>query len=131
MARLAFGLKHPYLKWRGWRESRAKAGGEPSGPGGNQLARESWKTREARRVATVAKHAARRKELKEKARKGDFEAIEALHLLPRDASPVRVKNRCSITGRASGYMRKFGLSRQTFREMAHRGLIPGVRKASW
>ncbi len=95
------------------------------------MAREAWKTREKRRIATVAKYAARRKELKEKASKGDFEAIEALHLLPRDASPIRVKNRCNITGRASGYMRKFGLSRQTFREFAHRGLIPGVRKASW
>jgi small subunit ribosomal protein S14 len=95
-------------------------------PGGDQhhqdlekkMARESWKTREARRIATVA-------ELK---KKGDY---EALALLPRDASPCRVKNRCSITGRASGYMRKFGVSRQTFRELAHRGLIPGVRKASW
>jgi small subunit ribosomal protein S14 len=95
------------------------------------MAREAWKTREARRIATVAKYAAKRNELKAKARKGDLEAIEAMHLLPRDASPIRVKNRCSITGRASGYMRKFGLSRQTFREFAHRGLIPGVRKASW
>ena len=95
------------------------------------MARESWKTREKRRIATVAKYAEKRKDLKEKARKGDYEAQEALHLLPRDASPIRVKNRCSITGRASGYIRKFGVSRQTFRELAHRGLIPGVRKASW
>ena len=86
------------------------------------MARESWKTREARRIATVAKYADKRAELK---KKGDY---EALALLPRDASPCRVKNRCSITGRASGYMRKFGVSRQTFRELAHRGLIPGVRK---
>jgi small subunit ribosomal protein S14 len=95
------------------------------------MARESWKTREKRRIATVAKYAEKRKDLKEKARKGDMDAMEALHLLPRDASPIRVKNRCSITGRASGYIRKFGVSRQTFRELAHRGLIPGVRKASW
>ena len=95
------------------------------------MAREAWKTREKRRIATVAKYAEKRKDLKEKARKGDMEAMEALHLLPRDASPIRVKNRCSITGRASGYIRKFGVSRQTFRELAHRGLIPGVRKASW
>ena len=95
------------------------------------MAREAWKTREKRRIATVAKYAEKRKDLKEKARKGDMDAMEALHLLPRDASPIRVKNRCSITGRASGYIRKFGVSRQTFRELAHRGLIPGVRKASW
>ena len=95
------------------------------------MAREAWKTREKRRIATVAKYAEKRKDLKEKARKGDMDAMEALHLLPRDASPIRVKNRCSITGRAGGYIRKFGVSRQTFRELAHRGLIPGVRKASW
>ena len=95
------------------------------------MAREAWKTREKRRIATVAKFAEKRKDLKEKARKGDMDAMEALHLLPRDASPIRVKNRCSITGRASGYIRKFGVSRQCFRELAHRGLIPGVRKASW
>jgi small subunit ribosomal protein S14 len=89
------------------------------------MAREAWKTREARRVATVAKYAAVRAELKAK---GDYEGLAKL---PRDASPVRVKRRCSITGRASGFMRKFGLSRQTFREMAHRGLIPGVTKSSW
>ena len=89
------------------------------------MAREAWKTREARRIATVAKYAAKRAELKSK---NDY---EGLALLPRDASPTRVKRRCSITGRASGYIRKFGVSRQTFRELAHRGLIPGVRKASW
>lgn len=95
------------------------------------MARESWKTREKKRVATVARYAAIRAELKDKARKGDFEAIMQLAELPRDASPTRVKNRCNITGRSHGYMRKFGLSRQTFREMAHRGLIPGVTKSSW
>jgi small subunit ribosomal protein S14 len=95
------------------------------------MAREAWKTREAKRRATVAKYATVRAELKEKARKGDYEANLALQSLPRDASPCRVKNRCSITGRASGFVRKFGVSRQCLREMAHRGLIPGVRKASW
>ncbi len=95
------------------------------------MARESWKTREKKRVDTVARYAAVRAELKEQARKGDFEAIMKLAQLPRDSSPVRVKRRCSITGRASGYMRQFGLSRQTFRELAHRGLIPGVTKSSW
>jgi small subunit ribosomal protein S14 len=89
------------------------------------MARESWKTREKRREATVAKYAAIREELK---KKGDYEALAKL---PRDASPVRLKNRCSITGRAHGYIRKFGISRICFREMAHRGLIPGVTKSSW
>lgn len=89
------------------------------------MAREAWKTREKKRIATVAKYAEKRAELKSN---NDYEGLAQL---PRDASPIRVKNRCSITGRASGYMRKFGISRQQFREMAHRGLIPGVRKASW
>jgi len=89
------------------------------------MAREAWKERQKRRVATVAKYAAIRKELKEK---GDYEALAKL---PRDASPVRLKNRCSITGRSHGYMRPFGVSRIVFREMAHRGLLPGVRKSAW
>ncbi|MDX1931264.1 MAG: 30S ribosomal protein S14 [Capsulimonadales bacterium] len=89
------------------------------------MAREAWKERQKRREQTVAKYAAIRKELKEK---GDYEGLANL---PRDASPVRLKNRCSITGRSHGYMRKFGISRITFREMAHRGLIPGVTKSSW
>ena len=95
------------------------------------MAREAWKTREARRVATVARFAERRAELKARADKGDIAATMELALLPRDSSRTRVKNRCSITGRASGFMRKFGVSRQTFRELAHRGLIPGVTKSSW
>ena len=89
------------------------------------MAREAWKERQKRREKTVAKYAAVRKELKEK---GDYEGLSQL---PRDASPTRLKNRCSITGRSHGFMRKFGLSRITFREMAHRGLIPGVTKSSW
>lgn len=59
---------------------------------------------------------------------GDWEALQKL---PKNASPVRIKNRCSITGRSRGYMRYFGLSRQQFREMARRGEIPGVKKSSW
>lgn len=55
----------------------------------------------------------------------------ALNKMPRDSSPVRLRNRCKLTGRARGYLRKFGLSRLTFREMALAGLIPGVTKASW
>jgi small subunit ribosomal protein S14 len=89
------------------------------------MAREAWKERQKRREKTVAKYAAVRKELKEK------KDYEGLAQLPRDSSPTRLKNRCSITGRAHGYMRKFGVSRITFRELAHRGLIPGVTKSSW
>ncbi|WP_033543042.1 30S ribosomal protein S14 [Planococcus sp. CAU13] len=59
---------------------------------------------------------------------GDF---EELNRLPKDSSPVRLRNRCAVTGRPRGYMRKFGMSRIAFRELAHKGQIPGVRKASW
>jgi small subunit ribosomal protein S14 len=73
----------------------------------------------------VAKYAALRKELKEK---GDFTALQQL---PRNANPTRLHNRCNITGRPRGYLRKFGVSRIAFREMALEGKIPGVVKASW
>ena len=89
------------------------------------MAKESMKAREAKREALVAKYAAKRKALKEA---GDYEALQKL---PANASPVRLLNRCKLTGRPRGYMRQFGLSRVTFREMANQGLIPGVRKASW
>jgi small subunit ribosomal protein S14 len=89
------------------------------------MARKSIIAREAKRRKTVEKYAALRKELKEK---GDYEALQKL---PRNASPVRLKNRCSMTGRARGYYRKFGISRLVFREMALRGEIPGIKKASW
>ena len=89
------------------------------------MAKESMKARERKREATVAKYAEKRKALKEA---GDYEALQRL---PKDASPVRLHNRCKITGRPRGYMRTFGLSRVTCREMASKGLIPGVKKASW
>ena len=89
------------------------------------MAKESMKAREVKRRKTVAKYAERRKALKEA---GDYEGLQKL---PKDASPVRLHNRCKITGRPRGYMRTFGVSRVTFREMASNGLIPGVRKASW
>jgi len=73
----------------------------------------------------VAKYAAKRAELKKAC---DYEALQAL---PRNASPVRLHNRCKISGRPKGYMRQFGISRINFREMASAGLIPGVKKASW
>ncbi|MDD2537881.1 MAG: 30S ribosomal protein S14 [Bacteroidales bacterium] len=89
------------------------------------MAKESMKAREIKRARLVAKYAEKRKALKEA---GDWEGLAKL---PRNASPVRLHNRCSITGRPKGYMREFGISRIQFREMASNGLIPGVRKASW
>ena len=89
------------------------------------MAKKSWKERDKRKRATVAKFAAKRAELKAK---GDYEALSKL---PKDASPVRLTNRCKVSGRRRGFIRKFGVSRITFREMALAGLIPGVIKASW
>ncbi len=89
------------------------------------MAKESMKAREVKRARLVAKYAEKRKALKEA---GDYEALQKL---PRNASPVRMHNRCKLTGRPKGYMRTFGISRVTFREMANQGLIPGVKKASW
>ena len=89
------------------------------------MAKESMKAREVKRRKLVDKFAKKRKALKEA---GDYEALQKL---PRNASPVRLHNRCKLTGRPKGYMRQFGISRVTFREMANKGLIPGVKKASW
>jgi small subunit ribosomal protein S14 len=89
------------------------------------MAKESMKAREVKRQKTVDKYAEKRKALLEA---GDYEGLQKL---PRNASPVRLHNRCKLTGRPRGYMRQFGLSRVTFREMANQGLIPGVKKASW
>lgn len=89
------------------------------------MARKAVIARERKREKLVAKYAAKRKALKEA---GDYDALDKL---PRNASPVRLHNRCKLTGRPKGYMRKFGISRVTFREMASAGKIPGVTKASW
>ncbi len=89
------------------------------------MAKESMKARERKRERLVAKYAAKRKALIEA---GDWEGLQKL---PKNASPVRLHNRCKLTGRPRGYMRVFGISRVTFREMANEGLIPGVKKASW
>ncbi|MDB2633553.1 30S ribosomal protein S14 [Flavobacteriaceae bacterium] len=89
------------------------------------MAKESMKARERKRAKIVAKYAEKRKALKEA---GDYEALQKL---PKNASPIRMHNRCKLTGRPKGYMRQFGVSRVTFRELANQGLIPGVRKASW
>ena len=83
------------------------------------------KAREVKRAKLVAKYAEKRQALKEA---GDWAALDKL---PKNPSAVRLHNRCSLTGRPKGYMRKFGLSRIQFREMASNGLIPGVKKASW
>ena len=99
------------------------------------MAKESIKARERKREKMVAKYAAKRATLKEMVRVGSPEEVEkaviALQKLPKNALPVRLHNRCKLTGRPKGYMRQFGISRINFREMAISGLIPGVKKASW
>lgn len=89
------------------------------------MAKESMKARERKREALVAKYAAKRAVLKAS---GDYLALQKI---PKNASPVRLHNRCKLTGRPRGYMRQFGISRVTFRDMALNGLIPGVKKSSW
>jgi small subunit ribosomal protein S14 len=89
------------------------------------MAKTSSIARQAKRVRLVAKYAAIRKELKEK---GDYAGLQKL---PRNSSPSRLHSRCSVTGRPRSYMRKFGISRIAFREMALDGKIPGITKASW
>jgi small subunit ribosomal protein S14 len=83
------------------------------------------KARERKRERLVAQYAEKRAALKAA---GDWDALQKL---PKNSSSVRLHNRCKLTGRPRGYMRQFGISRVTFREMASAGLIPGVRKASW
>ncbi|MDD2630946.1 MAG: 30S ribosomal protein S14 [Bacteroidales bacterium] len=89
------------------------------------MAKESMKAREVKRRELVDKYAAKREALKEA---GDYIALQKL---PKNSSPVRLHNRCQLSGRPKGYMRMFGVSRINFREMALKGLIPGVKKASW
>tara|TARA_B100000579_G_C22346473_1_gene627401 strand:- start:51 stop:320 length:270 start_codon:yes stop_codon:yes gene_type:complete len=89
------------------------------------MAKESMKAREVKRQRLVQKYAKKRQELKEA---GDYEGLQKI---PKNASPVRLHNRCKITGRPKGYMRTFGISRVLFRKMANAGLIPGVKKSSW
>jgi small subunit ribosomal protein S14 len=89
------------------------------------MARESVKARQRKRVELVARYAEKRAALKAA---GDYAALDQL---PKNASPVRLKNRCQLTGRPRGYIRYFGISRVTFRDMALAGKIPGVKKASW
>jgi len=89
------------------------------------MAKESMKAREVKRKKLVAKYAVKREELK---KAGDYDALQKL---PRNSCKVRVRNRCMLTGRPRGYMRTFGVSRVTFREMVLFGLIPGLTKSSW
>lgn len=89
------------------------------------MAKKSIIARQAKRVKIVAKYAEKRAALKAA---GDYSALD---LLPKNASPVRLKNRCQLTGRPRGYIRHFGVSRIMFRDMALAGKIPGVTKASW
>jgi small subunit ribosomal protein S14 len=89
------------------------------------MAKKAWLERNKRKTETVKKFAAIRAEMKAKR---DYAGLAKL---PRDASPTRIVNRCSFSGRRRGYLRKFGCSRLTFREAALNGLIPGITKASW
>lgn len=89
------------------------------------MAKTSWIARNDKRKKTVEKFAKKRAELKAA---GDFDALQKL---PRNASPTRVRNRCSLTGRGRGFIGRYGLSRIKFRELALDGKLPGVKKASW
>ena len=89
------------------------------------MAKESMKAREVKRQKLVDKYAEKRKALKEA---GDYVGLQKL---PLNSTPIRLHNRCKLTGRPKGYIRQFGISRVTFREMANQGLIPGVKKSSW
>ena len=89
------------------------------------MSKESVKARERKRRVLVEKFAQKRDELK---KAGDWEGLDKL---PKNASPVRLRNRCRMTGRPRGYIRMFGISRLVFRDLANAGKIPGIRKASW
>jgi small subunit ribosomal protein S14 len=99
------------------------------------MAKKSKIAANERRKAVVQRYAARRAELKELIRTGTpqqrEQAVRELSRQPRDASPTRVRNRDAVDGRPRGHLTKFGLSRVRFREMAHRGELPGITKASW
>ncbi len=100
------------------------------------MAKKSMIAREAKRAKLIAKYADKRAELKEQFKKATdplekFEIQRKLQQLPLNSSPVRLRNRCWVTGRPRGYYRDFGLSRNVLREWAHQGLLPGVVKSSW
>jgi len=100
------------------------------------MAKESMKAREVKRAKLVARYAEKRAALKKVIATSEdaaerYEAARALQAIPKNANPIRLHNRCKVTGRPKGYIRQFGISRIQFREMASNGLIPGVKKASW
>lgn len=104
------------------------------------MAKESMKARERKREKMVVRYAKKREELtkilkstdtSEDVQTAKWDAMMAIQKLPANSSKIRMHNRCGLTGRPRGYMRQFGLSRVTFREMALSGKIPGVKKASW
>ena len=101
------------------------------------MAKRSMKNREIKRMRLIKKHATRRTELRAMVKNASLseeersQARKNLSMLPRDSSPSRLRNRCSITGRPHGYYRKFGLGRNKLREAAMRGDVPGLVKASW
>lgn len=89
------------------------------------------KARDRKRAVLIDKYAQKRVELKKRVKEGDTEAMLELQKLPANSSSIRYRNRCKLTGRPRGYMRQFGISRISFREMASNGIIPGIKKASW
>ncbi|WP_448548141.1 30S ribosomal protein S14 [Thalassotalea fusca] len=101
------------------------------------MAKSSMKAREAKRTKLVAKYAEKRRALKEiisnvnSSEEERWDAVLKLQTLPRDSSSSRQRNRCNVTGRPHGYLRKFGLSRIKLRETMMRGEVPGLKKASW
>jgi small subunit ribosomal protein S14 len=101
------------------------------------MAKKSMLMRQRHREQAVKRYATKRSELKELIRnpktsdEGKAEAQKKLQMMPRDANPIRLRNRCALTGRPHGYYRKFGLARTKLRETTMRGEIPGLRKASW
>jgi small subunit ribosomal protein S14 len=95
------------------------------------MAKESMKAKERKKIKLAAKYAEKRAALRKSCAAGDWDAMLALQKLPKNSMGIRVHNRCGLTGRPRGYMRQFGISRVTFREMALNGKIPGITKASW
>jgi len=95
------------------------------------MAKESMKAKERKKSKLAARYEKKRTELRTAAAAGDWDAMLALQKLPKNSMKIRVHNRCQLTGRPRGYMRQFGISRVTFREMALSGKIPGITKSSW
>ena len=98
------------------------------------MAKESMKAREVKRAKLAKRYQHKRDEIAAKVKSGEMdheEAWIALSKLPRNSNPIRQHNRCKLTGRPHGFMRKFGICRNQFRDLAYRGEVPGVRKASW